>query len=196
MSRAAAIARAHAYFDRGEFLADLKRRVAIPSTSQEPERKPDLRRYLDHEIVPALELLGFASRVLEDSQRPPILLAARTEGTHVPTILIYGHGDTIRGMDDRWRSGLSPWALTVEGDRFYGRGTADNDRRLQNGQGLFRGGQELEPLSTGQFGIDSESSLAIRQGRQQQFTGHFVQPAQQGVNGPGEFLVLLLLRII
>jgi acetylornithine deacetylase/succinyl-diaminopimelate desuccinylase-like protein len=126
MSRAAAIARAHAYFDRGEFLADLKRRVAIPSTSQEPQRKAELRRYLDDEIVPALEELGFASRVLEDAQRPPILLAARSEGTDVPTILIYGHGDTIRGMDDRWRSGLSPWAVTVEGDRFYGRGTADN----------------------------------------------------------------------
>ena len=38
MSRAAAIARAHSYFDSGEFLVDLRRRVAIPSTSQEPER--------------------------------------------------------------------------------------------------------------------------------------------------------------
>jgi acetylornithine deacetylase/succinyl-diaminopimelate desuccinylase-like protein len=126
MSRAAAIARAHAYFDRGEFLADLKRRVAIPSTSQEPERKPELRRYLDDEIVPALEALGFASRILEDSRRPPILLADRMEGADVPTILIYGHGDTIRGMDESWRTGLSPWTLAAEGDRFYGRGTADN----------------------------------------------------------------------
>jgi acetylornithine deacetylase/succinyl-diaminopimelate desuccinylase-like protein len=126
MSRAAAIARAHAYFDRGEFLADLKRRVAIPSTSQEPERKGELRRYLDHEIVPALEALGFASRILEDSRRPPILLADRMEGADVPTILIYGHGDTIRGMDESWRTGLSPWTLAAEGDRFYGRGTADN----------------------------------------------------------------------
>ena len=29
MTRAAAIARAHTYFDRGEFFADLRRRVAI-----------------------------------------------------------------------------------------------------------------------------------------------------------------------
>jgi acetylornithine deacetylase/succinyl-diaminopimelate desuccinylase-like protein len=48
------------------------------------------------------------------------------EGADVPTILIYGHGDTIRGMDESWRTGLSPWTLAAEGDRFYGRGTADN----------------------------------------------------------------------
>ena len=46
MSRAAAIARAHSYFDSGEFLVDLRRRVAIPSTSQEPERAAALRSYL------------------------------------------------------------------------------------------------------------------------------------------------------
>src|SRR5260370_41257004 len=42
------------------------------------------------------------------------------------TVLIYGHGDTVRGLDDLWRAGLSPWVLTVEGERLYGRGTADN----------------------------------------------------------------------
>src|SRR5262245_64925146 len=42
------------------------------------------------------------------------------------TVLIYGHGDTVRGLDESWRAGLSPWVLTVEGKRIYGRGTADN----------------------------------------------------------------------
>ena len=52
MSRAAAISRAHAYFDDGGFLADLRRRVAIPSSSQEPERAAALRAYLTDEMVP------------------------------------------------------------------------------------------------------------------------------------------------
>jgi hypothetical protein len=43
MSRSNAIAEAHAYFDDGRFLADLGRRVAIPSSSQEPERAEALR---------------------------------------------------------------------------------------------------------------------------------------------------------
>jgi len=126
MSRAAAIARAHTYFDSGEFLVDLGRRVAIPSTSQEPERAPALRRYLDEEILPSLAPLGFATRVLDNPSGPPFLVAERMEEGAALTVLIYGHGDTVRGLDESWRAGLSPWVLTVEGKRIYGRGTADN----------------------------------------------------------------------
>src|SRR5260221_4302271 len=126
MSRAAAIARAHSYFDSGEFLVDLRRRVAIRSTSQEPERAGALRRYLDDEMVPSLAPLGFTSRVLDNPSGPPFLVAERMEDEAAVTVLIYGHGDTVRGLDDLWRPGLSPWALTVEGTRLYGRGTADN----------------------------------------------------------------------
>jgi len=111
MSRAAAIARAHSYFDSGEFLVDLRRRVAIPSTSQEPERAPSLRRYLDDEMVPSLAPLGFTSRVLDNPLGPPFLVAERMEDEAAVTVLIYGHGDTVRGLDDLWRGGLSPWAL-------------------------------------------------------------------------------------
>src|SRR6476659_1110190 len=126
MSREAAIARAQAYFDSGAFRADLSRRVAIPSTSQEPERAPMLRAYLDKEMVPALIPLAFTCHVLDNPLGPPMLLAERIEDANAPTVLIYGHGDTIRGHDGRWRNGRSPWKLEEEGDRFYGRGTADN----------------------------------------------------------------------
>ena len=126
MSRTAAIARAHTYFDSGEFLVDLRRRVAIPSTSQEPERAPALRRYLEDEMVPSLAPLGFTSRILDNPSGPPFLVAERMEEDTAFTVLIYGHGDTVRGLDDLWRAGLSPWVLTVEGERLYGRGTADN----------------------------------------------------------------------
>ena len=126
MTRAAAIARAHRYFDSGEFLVDLRRRVAIPSTSQEPERAGALRRYLDDEMAPSLAPLGFTSRVLDNPSGPPFLVAERMEDDAAVTVLIYGHGDTVRGLDDLWRAGLSPWMLTVEGTRIYGRGTADN----------------------------------------------------------------------
>jgi acetylornithine deacetylase/succinyl-diaminopimelate desuccinylase-like protein len=44
----------------------------------------------------------------------------------VPTVFTYGHGDVIRGYDNQWRSGTGPWKITVDGDRWYGRGTADN----------------------------------------------------------------------
>ena len=126
MSRKAAIARAYAYYDDGGFLADLMRRVAIPSSSQEPEREGALRSYLSDEIVPALGRLGFACRILDNPSGPPVLAAERIENPAFVTVLVYGHGDTIRGLDDLWRPGLSPWRVSVEGDRIYGRGTADN----------------------------------------------------------------------
>jgi len=128
MTRATAIARAHAHFDDGSFLADLRRRVAIPSSSQEPGRAEALRAYLNDEIVPALAPMGFTSRILDNpgSGGPPFLVAERIEDPALLTVLIYGHGDTVRGLDDLWRAGLSPWTITVEGERIYGRGTADN----------------------------------------------------------------------
>src|SRR5262249_38139243 len=128
MSRAAAIARAHSYFDSGEFLVDLRQRVAIPSTSQEPERAPALRRYLDDEMVPSLAPLGFTSRVLDNPSGPPFLVAERKEDDAAVTVLIYGHGDTVRGLDDLWRGGLSPWVLTVPGPRASSRGPARHER--------------------------------------------------------------------
>ena len=126
MSRSYAVSRAYAYFDSGGFLADLTRRVAIPSSSQEPERAPMLRAYLDDEIAPVLSKLGFVCRMLDNPSAPPVLVAERVENPDFVTVLIYGHGDTIRGLDDLWRSGLTPWKVTVEGERIYGRGTADN----------------------------------------------------------------------
>ncbi len=51
--RAEAVARAQSLWDDGTFLADLRRYVVIPTESQEPERHPDLRRYLtDEEYEP------------------------------------------------------------------------------------------------------------------------------------------------
>ena len=79
MSRAAAIDRAHEHFDSGAFLIDLRRRVAIPSSSQEPERAAVLRGYLDDEMVPSLAPLGFSSRVLDNPKGPPFLVAERIE---------------------------------------------------------------------------------------------------------------------
>ena len=57
---------------------------------------------------------------------PPFLIAERHESDDLPTVLTYGHGDVVRGYDEQWRAGLKPWEIVVDGDRWYGRGTADN----------------------------------------------------------------------
>jgi acetylornithine deacetylase/succinyl-diaminopimelate desuccinylase-like protein len=128
MSRAAAIANAERYFDEGGFFADLARRVAIPTESQNPERGADLARYLDGEMRASLEKLGFRCRVLPNPSPKygPFLVAERIEDPALVTVLTYGHGDVIRGQEASWRAGLDPWKLQRDGDRLYGRGTADN----------------------------------------------------------------------
>ena len=123
-----AIARALQIFDGGAFRARLADLVAIPSTSQDPGHQADVQRYLAGAIQPWLERMGFTVEIRPNPEPGfgPILFAERLEGPDRPTILTYGHGDTVRGLEDQWRDGLSPWILTEEGDRWYGRGTADN----------------------------------------------------------------------
>src|SRR3977135_3958403 len=104
MSRDAAIARAADYFDNGGFKADLARRVAIPTESQNPERAADLARYIETEMKPAFEALGMTCRVLlHPKARGPFLFGERFEGAGLPTVLGYGHGDVIRGFDPNWK---------------------------------------------------------------------------------------------
>ena len=128
MTRNAAIASALSYFDSGAFLLDLDRRVAFHTESQEPKQAPALAAYLEQEMLPTLTRLGFTSRIVANPVDGfgPILIASRHESDALPTVFTYGHGDVIRGYDQQWRAGLQPWRITVEGERWYGRGTADN----------------------------------------------------------------------
>jgi acetylornithine deacetylase/succinyl-diaminopimelate desuccinylase-like protein len=127
MTRSHAIAAAADYFDRGAFKADLARRVAIPSESQNPDARPELERYVRDEMIPALEALGFQTRLIEQAGAPgPFLYAERNEGESRPTVLGYGHGDVIRGLAKSWHAGIEPWRLVEKDGRYYGRGTADN----------------------------------------------------------------------
>lgn len=125
MTRDAAIARAEAYFDSGAFREDLARRVAMPTESQNPDRAPVLAEYIETEIKPAFEGLGFVCRTLSEGNWP-FLFAERFEDPARPTVLGYGHGDVVRGLEESWNEGLSPWRMTERDGRWYGRGVADN----------------------------------------------------------------------
>ena len=126
--RREAIAAAAAWFDKGGLLADLSRRVAYRTESQERERAPELARYLTEEIRPAVERLGFRATLWENpvAGAPPMCFAERIEDPALPTMLTYGHGDVVAGYDKQWADGLSPWQVAVRNGRWFGRGTADN----------------------------------------------------------------------
>ena len=127
MSREGAIESASRYFDEGKFRDDLARRVAFKTESQIPESWPNLAAYLEGEIGPAFERMGYGVRIVPNpTMGGPFLIATRIEDPSLPTVLGYGHADVVRGLEPQWRRGLDPWVLTVEGERWYGRGTADN----------------------------------------------------------------------
>lgn len=128
MSRQRALELARAAFDDGRFAALLARRVAYATESQDAARAPVLQAYLTEEIGPSLAALGFSWRLLDNSASPahPLLLATRREPGAALTVLSYGHGDVVRGQEGQWQDGRDPWQLAIDGDRWFGRGTADN----------------------------------------------------------------------
>ena len=115
-------------YDSGALQAALARRVTYATESEVPEQAPAQHAYLNEDLVPRLRELGFACRVHANPAGVdlPILLARREEAPGLPTVLMYGHGDVVRGNAAKWDAGRDPWRLQVEGDRWYGRGTADN----------------------------------------------------------------------
>ncbi|EHK53007.1 M20 family metallopeptidase [Allomesorhizobium alhagi] len=127
-TRDGAMARINNYLASGAFEEELGRMIAFETESQEPAKRRELRRYLVDEIAPKLDALGFTSQILQNPVDPgvPFLLAERIEDPALETILVYGHGDVIRAQTEQWREGLHPFRLVREGDRLYGRGTADN----------------------------------------------------------------------
>lgn len=127
-TREGTIQQAEAYFDDGRFLTDLTRLVAIESESQNPDQKAQLSFYLTQEMEPLLTNMGFECEIFEnsDDRGGPILVAQRIEDPKLDTVLTYGHGDVIRAQTDQWREGLHPFKVVVEGEKIYGRGTADN----------------------------------------------------------------------
>ena len=127
-SRAGAIARAERCFDDGTYLAALRRLVAVPTESQLADSQPALRRYCAETLPALMRDMPFEVAVLDNPRpdRGPVFVATRIEDPALPTVLVYGHGDVVRGLKGKWSDDLDPWQVTERGDKWYGRGTADN----------------------------------------------------------------------
>ncbi len=126
-NRQDAISHAMDYFDRGIYRAELADLVRFETESQNPAKAAELPRYLKQALQPRLQEAGFECTQFDNPvEGGPLLVAIRHEGVNLPTVLCYGHGDVIHGQADQWRNGLGPFRLIAEGDRFYGRGAADN----------------------------------------------------------------------
>lgn len=115
-------------FFNSEFKQQLAKKVAYQTESQKEGINPAIDGYLNEIIIPELEAMGFTTQTIANSviENRPFLIAERIEDPDLPTVLLYGHGDVVWGDAENWRAGLFPWQLIEEGDRWYGRGSADN----------------------------------------------------------------------
>ncbi|AJT65984.1 hypothetical protein T261_4330 [Streptomyces lydicus] len=122
------VQRAEEYVDSGAFFADLSAMVAYPTESTRPHSYLAVKAYLDEILVPALTQLGcsVAEYANPDPSGGPFLVGTRVESPELPTLLCYGHADVVDGHAGQWSNGRDPWTLTADGDRWYGRGAADN----------------------------------------------------------------------
>ncbi|KAK6329772.1 Cys-Gly metallodipeptidase [Orbilia brochopaga] len=113
------------------FIERLRKAVAIPSVSAEPERRPDVVKMAEW-LKSELEALGASvSFYLPGEQSPgldlpPILLGRYGSDPAKRTILVYGHYDVQPAFkEDGWDS--APFELTVDKQgRMFGRGSTDD----------------------------------------------------------------------
>src|SRR5690606_16909830 len=110
--------------------------IAIPALS--PAFDPQWHR--NGQIDRAIQLMedwarprlagfdGATIEVVRLPQRTPVLLI-EVPGEGESTVLIYGHLDKQPEMDG-WTNGRSAWVPSLEGERLYGRGGADDGYAL------------------------------------------------------------------
>ncbi|WP_420414870.1 M20 family metallopeptidase [Roseibium sp.] len=131
-TREAAIDAVSKYFDDGGFQAELADLVSVQTSSREEEHRDDLMRYQNVVMRQRFEDMGFSVEIHPNDvlDRAPFLVAKRIEDPALPTLFCYGHGDTVPGEEGRWSQDRDPWTLEIEqtasGERWFGRGTADN----------------------------------------------------------------------
>ena len=143
--------RARRHVESGDFAAELATMVGYRTVSNEPEQAPAVRAYLEEILRPALEGLGCVVEVHENPnpRGGPLIVGRRVEAPELPTVLCYGHADVVTGQEGLWRDGLDPWTLTIEGERWYGRGSADNK------------GQHLTNITALRFLLSERGSLGF-----------------------------------
>jgi len=126
--RSKIIGKARGYVESGEFLQELRKAVSYRTVSSNESGRVYLSAYMDDVLTPSLVALGCSVDRFDawEGGTNSFLVGTRIEGPELPTVLCYGHADVTEGQDQDWSEGQEPWKIAVDGDRWYGRGTADN----------------------------------------------------------------------
>ncbi len=97
--------------------------VNIPSVSVDPDRVGDVRRCAEA-AVSLFEDVGAIHAGLVETGGHPLVHARLTQSPGRPTVTVYNHLDVQPADGDAWLT--DPFTLTVDGDRYRGRGSTDD----------------------------------------------------------------------
>ena len=114
--------------DNNIALEKLKKLVAIPSVSTDPERRNKIMEAAEFIRKELLEL-GCAVKFFRYKNYPPVIIGQKIVDKSAKTIGIYAHYD-VQPEDpvEKWSS--PPFELTKRGEKLYGRGVADDKIHL------------------------------------------------------------------
>jgi len=104
-------------------LAELKRLIAIPSISADPERRDEVARCCDR-LIERMREAGLDARKLETGGNP-LAYGEWLGAPGKPTVLVYGHYD-VQPVDplDLWLT--PPFEGNVRDGKIFGRGAVDD----------------------------------------------------------------------
>ncbi len=104
-------------------LAELKRLIAIPSVSADPEQRGEVARCCDR-LIERMREVGLDARRLETAGNP-LAYGEWLGAPGMPTVLVYGHYD-VQPVDpvELWKS--PPFEGNVRDGKIFGRGAVDD----------------------------------------------------------------------
>ena len=104
-----------------EFIKILKEFVEIPSISTDPAYKKDIEKASSW-VFNYAQKSGLEAKIIRGFENP-VIIAKTAVDPKLKTILVYGHYD-VQPAD------TNLFNLKKKGNRFYGRGTADNKGQI------------------------------------------------------------------
>jgi acetylornithine deacetylase/succinyl-diaminopimelate desuccinylase-like protein len=112
----------YADVSRPAFEADLKRLVEIPTVSADPAHKGDMERGAQAAAA-VLRAAGATARVVATEGFPVVIGELVSDPGH-PWVTVYNHMDVQPADEPTWTH--DPFVMTIDGDRYLGRGSTDD----------------------------------------------------------------------
>src|SRR5262245_16084571 len=109
--------------ERARFEQTLRELVEIPTVSNDPAHREDCRRGADYAAT-LIRGMGGQARVIPTAGHPMVHGTFQKDPSW-PTVTLYNHIDVQPAkVEDGWHT--EPFAFTMEGDVYRGRGTTDD----------------------------------------------------------------------